>query len=106
MRQEHRDHRLRVGRQGLLRLHAVLPKLGHRGRGVGIRHVQLGQRTTVVVIDPLNDGLVEIDAPEPLDALRFADQVDRPVVLAQHRGVERAAPEVVHRDRVALLQIP
>ena len=48
------------------------------------------------------DRLVEVDAAEPLDALGLAEDLDAAGALAQHRGVERAAAEVVDGDDVAV----
>jgi hypothetical protein len=46
--------------------------------------------------------LVEVDPAEVLDALRRPSQPEPGSLADQHRGVERAAAQVVHRDPVAL----
>ena len=49
----------------------------------------------------LEDGLVEVDAAEVLDAVGGADDREPGVLLLQHAHVEGAAAEVVDRDLVA-----
>ncbi len=106
VRQQHRNRRLGVGRQRLLGLHAFLTQPGHgrcrRGRG----QVEVGERATVLVVDPLQDRLVEVDAAEPFHSVRVAHHLDGVAAFAQHRGVEGAAAEVVDREGVALAEQP
>ena len=49
-------------------------------------------------------GVVEIDAAEPLEALGRAEELGPVVAVAHDGGVERAATEVEHRHRLAVLE--
>ena len=71
---------------------------GGRDRGiVGIEVVEPAERSGHVA----EHGGVEVDAAQPLDAFGRSEDGEAVAGRAQHGHVERAAPEVVHRDRLA-----
>jgi hypothetical protein len=105
-RQEHRDGRLVVERKGLLGQDTFLPQ-PMQGDGV-VPVVWIGRRdgTVQLAVDVAQDRLVEIDSAHPFDALGTAEDLHFVRLDQQDRGVERAAAEVVHRDDVAVRQLP
>jgi hypothetical protein len=103
--QDHRDGRLGVAGQRLLGLGALAPQPGQVGDDRGVVAVELGDRVADEPQHVAEDRLVDVDATEPLDALRPAEHGEDAVVgAAQHGGVEGAAAEVVHREDGARLQ--
>ncbi len=107
VRQEHRDGRLGVDRQRLLGRDAVLPQPGQGDAGLRVAQVELAERAAGAEVDVGEDGVVEVDAAEPFDALGAAEDVDADGrALAQHGGVEGAAAEVVDGHRVAVAEVP
>jgi hypothetical protein len=105
VRQEHRDGRLGVDREGLLRRDAILPQPGQGDAGLRVAQVELAQRAAGAEVDVGEDRVVEVDTAEPLDPLGAAEDVDADGALAQHGGVERAATEVVHGHRVTVGEV-
>ena len=105
VRQEHRDGRFGVDRQRLLGGDAVLPQPGQGDAGLRVAQVELAERPAGAEVDVREDGVVEVDAAEPLDALGAAEDVDPYRALAQHGGVEGAAAQVVHGHRVAVAEV-
>ena len=99
--QRDRDRRVGVGRQRLLGAAALVAQPGltdadlRVGR-VGGRHEPAERR-----VDVGEHGLVDVDAAEALHALGRAEQLEAGLGLADDRGVERAAAEVVHGDDLA-----
>ena len=101
--EQHGDRRARVGRQRLLGFDAVRTEPSHarlRHRIVGVETVE---RATEGRGDVREDGFVDVDPAEVLDAFRCAEDLEAVLGLAQDGGVERAAAEVVDRDRLARL---
>ena len=95
--QQDRDGHLLLGGEQLLGLHAGPTQVQHgggQGRVVGVGGPAVADRGTDVV----ENGLVEVDAAQVLDAHRVAEKLEALVVLAQHGGVEGAASKVVDGD--------
>ena len=96
-----RDRRVGVGRQALLRAPALLAQPGdarERGRVVRVERDAGGPDRGH---DVGEDRFVEVDPAESLHALRTTELVEPVLGLAQDRGVERAAAEVVDGDHLA-----
>jgi hypothetical protein len=98
-RKQHRDRHLGVAAQCLLGLGALAPDARDGGQHGRIGVVELREGVGHALEDVFEHGLVEVDAAEPFETLRPADQPEVDVALAHDRGVERAATEVVDRDR-------
>ena len=74
----------------------------HRGRAPRGRSRSSASSAVAAAVRPRGEhGFVEVDAAEALDALRLAEDLEAVGGLAQHRGVEGAAAEVVDGDDVA-----
>ena len=99
--QRDRQHRVGVGRQRLLRVHAVATQPGEPDHGVRVVRIDRGQAVAEHPDHVLEEGFVEVDAAEVFDALGRAEQAVAGRCLLQQAGVERAAAEVVHGDHVA-----
>ena len=74
----------------------------HRGQHLLVRWVEPVERIAEALADVGEDRVVEVDPAETLDALGPAQQREA-AVLADHRGVEGAAAQVVDRDDRARL---
>ena len=94
----HTDARARVVRQRLLGLDAFSLHSSSPTRSVGIIQIERAERASERLIDVPHDGGVEVDAADPLDALRLTEDGETLALRTQHGGVERAAPEVVDGD--------
>ncbi len=99
--QEDRDRGIGVGRQRFLGPTALLAQPGERGERRRIVGVDLYALCGDQPHHPSEEGLVEVDAPESLQALRLAERLEPVLGLAQDRRVEGAATEVVDRDDAA-----
>ncbi|GAA3248465.1 hypothetical protein GCM10017691_58650 [Pseudonocardia petroleophila] len=110
-RQQHRDGDLGVAAQRLLGLGAVAAHAGDGRQRGGVGGVEAGEHLGQAVADVVEDGLVEVDAAQALQALGPPEQAEpggpgtgpRRVGLADDGRVERAAAEVVDGDRGARL---
>ena len=101
----HRDRHRGLGGQRFLRVDAGAAELGCGDRR---RRVVVGDVTEDGAIGAEGaqhvgeHGLVDVDAAQALDALGSTQRLEPPVGPApEDGGVERAAPQVVHRDRSA-----
>ena len=101
-RQRHRDHRLDVTGQRLLRQHAVVAQPGQSddGRRVGVVQFRpcVPQRGQHV----LEHRHVEVDPAQVLDTVRRTEQPEAVPVADHRRRVERAATQVVDGHPSAL----
>jgi hypothetical protein len=93
--EQHRDRHVGVAGQGLLGAHALLAEAGGGGedrRVVGVEGVEgLTDRAGHVA----QDGGVEVDPAQAVDALGVAQDLPADAGAAQDRGVEGAAAQVV-----------
>ena len=102
--QDHRDRHLGVARQRLLGSDTFVAQPTDRRLCHRIVGVEFAERPTDRGHDVTEHGLVEIDTAQPFDALWLADQLEAGGGGAQHRRVEGASAEVVHRHRLARLE--
>ena len=79
--------------------HALVVQACHRELCDRVVEVERSDRVADRTSDVAKHCLVEVDAAESFDALRFAQQLEAGGRGAQNRHVERAATEVVHRNR-------
>ena len=104
VRQEHRHAGLAVERQALLGDGALLAEAGDGRQGLGVVGVEVFLGVVDRGADVAEHGGVDVDAAQALDALGRPEHREPAVgLLAEHRGVERAAAEVVHGHDRALL---
>ncbi len=92
------DLGLGVLRQMLLGALALVPQPTEGGAHVGLFPIERGDLPVGRRVDVGEDGLVEVDPAEPLDALGIADNLPR-LPVPHHGSVEGAATEVVDGDQ-------
>ena len=102
--QQHRDGGLGVRGQGFLGRDALVAQPDDRIGGAGIGRVEAGDGAVEGVVDVGEHGLVEVDAAEPLDAFRAAENVEAVLGGAQNGRIEGAPAEVVDRDQRAQVE--
>ncbi len=99
--EQHRNRRLAVSGQRLLGLDALLAQAGERGQRGGVVVVESVEGPIERSGHEAEDGLVEIDATQAIDALGGTEDLEAGRGLAQHGGIEGAAAEVVDGDDLA-----
>ena len=104
--QRYRDVGSFACRQGLLGEHAFAAQGGQDRRGTGVGRVQRGDRAVQLAVDVVQDGLVEVGAAEPFDALGGADDLQAVPAVAHDRAVERSSAQVVDREQTVRGQWP
>ena len=96
--QQDRYRGIGVRRERLLGLDAVGPQSGHRVLDRRVVLVELVDGLAQAATDVGEHRGVEVDAAEPLDSLRLAENLESNVGSPQNRSVEGPSPEVIDGD--------
>jgi hypothetical protein len=98
VRERDRDRDVGIRRQGFLRAPTLIAQARERSRRGGVVAHHVAWLQTERLHHVLQDGMIEVDAADPLEALRLPDEGESFGGLAQQRCVERTATEVIHGD--------
>ena len=105
MWQDRGNNYLSVNGEPLLGQYAFLAQPGQRAGRLWIVGVDVTDRAAALSVNPLEDGLIEVDTAKPLDACEVTDCLDAVSCPSQDRGIEGAAPQVVDGDSVAVYEV-
>ncbi len=105
VRQEDRDADLDIPGERLLGVDTLLAEPGGGRNRHGVVRIEFLDGTVQGGPDMLEDGFIDVDAPQVLDALRRAQDVEPDLGPAHDRRVECPAAEVVDGHRLSGLHL-